>query len=424
MKPMSFVLGALALGWLATGAQAAESPYSGAPRAVVNTAQAPAPAAPGFVYAPEANGGPGGCCDVGCDPCGGHGCRFYAGGGVYYLQPRFETDPAIVANFSTAFDAEQLGLDGTGLLLATFFPNIATELSFAYEYEIAPRVWAGFTTDCGCGVRGRYWGIDQDANKFINLFGITIGNILLDPGGEGEEELDFLFAESSTVFARSELKLDVFDIELTYEANCCGWWLVSCGVRYVEIQQSYGGLLNATLTSTSEQAGNVLVVTQDEVLGVDDDFEALGPTAALEFRCPTGCFNLCLYGSGRLSLLVGHGETRVRRLLERTQDSDVDGTLDFQFNGSGSVLRDRDDMYWVGELELGVECCKTCGCAEVFGRVALVTQAWWDFVIPSSTVLGASDIFRGFEALETRNSRELENDLHFFGVTAVAGVKF
>jgi hypothetical protein len=418
MKPMKFVLGALALGCLASDARAIDSPYSGAPRHAGATA-AQAMSAPAPMYGPEMAAGGYGCntCAPACDPCGGGmgGLRFIGGAGLNYVQPRFHRDPGFSFSSLPFGDILVPNTDITIVRNANF-PNIDTNLTFAYEYEMAPRFWLGVATDCGCGGRFRFWSLDTDATKFVNLENLTVGTLPNDTAAP----IPFTFQEGSVAVARGAVAFEVYDFEGTYESNCCGWWLVSCGVRYLQLRQNYDGLLDADLLATAN-GGTVVQLTQNERVGVADKFEGLGPTVALETRFPTDCFNIAVYFGGRISLIVGHGEETAGRGLRRTEFVAPNQTT--EFTAVGDALRDRDDIIGIGELELGLETIQELEGVTVFGRVALVAQSWWDVVIPTDGIV-PGNAFNGLQTLNMRNRDKAETDLNIFGVSFVGGFKF
>jgi hypothetical protein len=175
----------------------------------------------------------------------------------------------------------------------------------------------------------------------------------------------------------------------------------------MELEQDYGAIMRATLLATANGATGT-ALNQVEVIGVDDRFEAIGPTASLETRWPTGCFNIAFYASGRLSLLVGHGESRAFRTLDRSEFIAPTTTLNFSADGAAVI---------------GIECAHDLDGVGVFGRVGLVAQSWFDVVIPTDGIVPLNS-FGNFATIGMRNRDKTESDLNFFGVTAVVGFRF
>jgi hypothetical protein len=409
MKPMKYVLGVLALGCWAGFAGAADSPYSGAPRspgaaaAAVMTTTAPPPGAeilPG-------DGGCTTCVDTCCGGCGG--IHIYAGGGVGYIQPNFKRDPGFHVGIGSL---ATVVVNGEDFSLA--FPNVDRDLNFAYDYEVSPRVWVGFTVGSGCGFRASWWNIDQNADKSIDLSRSFAGQVVRD----GDT---LIFADGSNVLAASNLRLNVYDVEFTYGTECCGSWLFSCGIRYAELKQQYDAGVQGTLVE-SVVDGDSLTLSHQELLSVHDTFRALGPTVSLEGRCPVCCGCLSVYGMVRGSILVGHGEENARRALQRSQT--LNGVTS-TFAADASTVTDRDDTITVGEFEVGLEAAKEMNGLYGFVRVGLACQTWWDLTVPNgSAIPDGNGQFGGFQILSTRQSGQNDNNLSFFGLVFTAGVRF
>src|SRR5262249_12859090 len=152
-----------------------DSPYSGAPRQ-------PGAAVAGMTTAPDGGMAPAGGCstavDTGCGGCGGGcgdlgGIHFYVGGGAGWIQPNFRADPGFHVGIG---QLATVTVNGTPFSQA--FPNVDRDLNFAYDFEIAPRAWIGFTSGSGCGFRLSGWEIDTDVTKTIDLSRTFAGELV------------------------------------------------------------------------------------------------------------------------------------------------------------------------------------------------------------------------------------------------------
>jgi len=301
---------------------------------------------PDFSLAPEFEEGPyaGGDCAA-CNDCGCHDCCcspgvFTAGFGFVFLQPHFESD---VAFFSTT--------EG-----ATSFVSSAT--NFNYDLELTPRVWLEYDRASGLGYRAAYWQFrhaaptrggtqveNEDGDVFLIHSTPEFGDFL--PGGGFLLETQDL---GDTLGVRNSLNLWTVDLEGTKWVKFDCWALLaSAGIRYGSVRQRYEALLQDA---------------SEDVLGTIDSwhrFDGIGPTLGLEARRPVGDFTL--FGSGRASLLYGNGKLRFAG-FDTIDESETDISLQ------------RNDVVTVGELQVGMEYCRSwCGW-QWYVRTALEGQVW------------------------------------------------
>jgi hypothetical protein len=297
-----------------------------APKAPAAATPAPAPIVVKDAHAsPMAYYGDGGCCH---DQHGGGGGA-QAGIGFYYIQPHWETNPSHTINFTAQ--------DGTTQIRQT---------DFDYDYEFAPLIWLGWSNCDGMGFRLRYWHLETDASTLLT----NDGTLAIDSAAPlGLQNLSTT-AGDVLLFA-SDLKIRVYDAEVTQAAELCGWnLLVTGGLRYAHISQSYVHVELPTL-------GNTLV----DAISSGHNFKGIGPTAALETR--RGMGGLAIYGSARGSILFGTGK----------QDSTQVVNNDPNTFASTS----RDDVLPILEMEIGAEfTSEMCG-SRMFVQAALVGQVWF-----------------------------------------------
>lgn len=248
------------------------------------------------------------------------------GGGLYYITPVFESNPAYIATTilggTTSFDRQD----------------------FSHDMNIAPLAWVSYTCANGVGIRGRWWMFDDDGKASALLGGATA---ISDAGGF----FTVTPGAGSTVAAASSLHLHVYDLEATYQWNCGCWsFLASAGARYVQLSQSY--------QLSVVDGGGVLT---DSAFGTSS-FNGGGGTFSIEFHRPvcSSCFSA--YGNLRGSLLFGTG----------VQTGGATGTA-----GSASASARQMDVLPIGEAEVGGEWGRAWGRCRLFAQVGVVGQVWW-----------------------------------------------
>jgi hypothetical protein len=355
-------------------------------------AGAPAPAGPAHML-PDASCGacgacaacemPSDCCETGC---GGHG--LVAGVGFYYIQPSWESNPAIYSYVST---------NG-------FFRSRQDD--FSYDYDFAPRVWVGFSSG-NAGVRARFWHFeddsslsrldnDVDGNAFQFLRSASLLGVNIVTLGTN--------ANPQTLNTESDLRLEVWDVEGTYTHTLCGFDITYFGgLRYVHMSQSYNANVVDTNTNT------VLAV-----LSSGHNLNVAGLTGGFETRRNLGAMGLSLYGSGRSSLLYGSGR-QTAASLNFAGLRIAGGPIYPNDNQGGDTSR--DDLLPILEAELGAEWSGNMGGMNVFIQTALVGQVWFGAGNASRSTSG--DVL-GVLAGGTED----DTNLGFFGITISGGVRY
>ena len=293
-----------------------------------------------------------------------------AGAGVYYLKPRFSSNPAF-------------------LVTNTANPVFADHQDFSYEFSVSPRVWLACTNPDGFGLRAQWWQFDQSAQgtSVLNTesLGATISSpqtlglgltspAAFPPGVATGAPPNLLAAGVGPDFLTfdSRLKINVWDLEGTKSLGSGPWCcLLSAGARYAFVSQSY----------SAARIGNTVAVPQANVLVNNDSFEsansfnAAGPTIALEIHWQIPKTQLGLFGTVRETGLFGD------RITQAFLSKNVSGTIPSQnnapFNDSsfnGSKVQ-REDTVGVGEFEVGVEWGGPKG---LFLKAAVFGQEWSD----------------------------------------------
>lgn len=191
------------------------------------------------------------CCDsdlccggsLGCDSCGGcDGClagccndccstKFYVGLDFAVLKPEVET----------------LRVPGSQVAIT---PD--------HEYEIAPRLFAGFETCNGFGGQISYWTLETGRDTPTSIRQII-----------------------------NELDMQAADVDITKSVTVGGWSVqAGAGGRWAQVENGYYLATNASQRFRTQ-------------------FEGSGPTAVLNIRRPLGCGSWALVGEGRASFLYG-----------------------------------------------------------------------------------------------------------------------
>jgi hypothetical protein len=297
----------------------------------------------------------------GCGGCGEPTGRWYAGGGIYWMQPNFQTNPA--------FRTSTVGVAVAPVTAAT----VNRQRDFSYDAEIAPLFWLGYEGANGLGVRGRWFNFEGDSNVAVSNTGADPALIVGTPSPLGVTPIISSTAAVvlggvttgglGTLSAVSDLNLDVWDLEATKRFTPGQWnLLVAAGLRYAHMSQNYraGGTLTVPVTGE--------ILTED--LRASHNFNGLGPTLALESKRALGDSGLSFYGNARGSVLFGNGRQRANRSNIVTLGG---VTL-------ANVLEDnetsQDDVLSVGELEVGAEYGANAGRFRWFVQAGFVGQVW------------------------------------------------
>src|SRR5262249_11349129 len=119
---------------------------------------------------------------------------------------------------------------------------------------------------------------------------------------EGEAVSTATAGPNQTMFLHNQIKLNVFDVEVTQAVNAGKWMmLTSGGVRFVQLQQYYNALARNTVPNA---------INNDlEGLASANTVDAIGPTVGLEVRRPLGDCGFALYGTARGAILFADRKT-------------------------------------------------------------------------------------------------------------------
>lgn len=281
-----------------------------------------------------------GCDELASDPgCAHYGMlhctRWSAGVEFTFLQPHFETNPAILRQ-----ESNNAGLD------------TLSETEFDYGTPLSPRVWLETMQGDQLGFRLTYWQFDQAAEG-ITQSPPANGLGRIQPPPFGNIDLSTTTA-GSTLSAGADLNAYTIDVEATECFNTGLWgWLGTAGIRYGEVDQGYQArLVNAAANAQGR------IDFRHRVQGV-------GPTMSLRTSRPF-LRSLSVFGLARGSLLFGDGELS----LSAVEDQDLANPL----TTNRSV--DRDDLLPIGEIQLGLQYTPFCGSKQPYIHLAMEGQVW------------------------------------------------
>jgi hypothetical protein len=243
-------------------------------------------------------------------------------GGVFLIQPVFETNPAFVVS-------------GSG-------GAVARQVDFSHRLEVAPSVWLGYVSERGWGMRGRWFQFDHAAAA---SYGAAPGETItgISPLNVGRAPVN------GAVAATSNLAVNVFDFQGTCTLESAKWsHLVAFGVRYTHMSQDYRATLSDVNTRLDLTSGH--------------NFNGAGPSFALETKRRIGETHFSIYGQMQGAILFGHASEGWAA---------VNNTVPQQF------AREETRVLPVGELEIGVEYQRHLGRADLFLQAGFLGQVWW-----------------------------------------------
>ena len=157
------------------------------------------------------------CCTQGISKGG-----FMAGAGIYYLQPRFGTNPG-VASFNPA-------------------NNTSVIQNFDFHGRVAPLVYLGYTLPSGLGIRGQWFTFHDSVNGPSGVpDGVVVGSVTTPV--IGNQSL-FTNLPGNVLTTGATLGVTATDLEAIKYLNYCNssYW-ISGGVRYAHVGQQYGASL-------------------------------------------------------------------------------------------------------------------------------------------------------------------------------------
>ncbi len=248
--------------------------------------------------------------------------HFTVAGGIYLLQPVFDTNSAFIVNA------------GAG--------NLQRHVSFSHNLEFSPNVWLGYVSERGWGVRGRWFQFDHDSTSvyaagpgetITGISALTLGRIPV----------------AGTVATSSNLAVNVADFQVTCSFESSRWThLLGFGARYSHMSQDYRTTLSNIGTRIDLTSGH--------------NFNGVGPSFSLESKCKIKESGFAIYGQAHGAILFGTGKEMYTAVNNGTPQQ---------------LAREESRVLPVGELEVGAEYQRNVGRAKAFLQAGFVGQVWW-----------------------------------------------
>jgi hypothetical protein len=243
-----------------------------------------------------------------------------------------------------------------------------------FDFELSPRVWAGYKGAAGFGVRGRWWYFKHSGSGNFDINDLPEGDpVNLDDVGVNDDSL--------SLGLQTDLRMNVIDLEGTQDGQFHNWdFQVAGGVRFARIDYDLKGTINGEVNPPPPGAFS-------HTITAISDFSGVGPTIAFGGRRPIVYLDgLAFLVNLRLAFLFG----------DSTADfTDPDDVVAFPH----SV--DFEDSVQAWEAQIGFEYSRQLASgARLFSGAYLEGQIWeWGF---PTGITG--------------------NDIGFFGPTVTVGI--
>lgn len=252
----------------------------------------------------------------------GHSGQWSIAGGIYYIQPVFDTNPAFVVNSAAG--------------------NVQRQVSFSHNLEVSPNAWLGYVSERGWGMRGRWFEFNHDSSaSYVPAAGETLTGI--SPLVLGRVPV------AGAIAASSNLAVNVADLQATCSFESAHWsHLIGFGGRYTHMSQDYRATLSDAATRIDLTSGH--------------NFNGGGPSFSLETKRCIKESGFAIYGQAHGAILFG----RAAELYTA-----VNNGVPQQFT------REETRVLPVGELEVGAEYQRNVGKAKAFLQAGFVGQIWW-----------------------------------------------
>lgn len=213
-------------------------------------------------------------------------------GGGYGDWRESSTTPGLYGGYEFVFVRPHYD-DQAAFYVDTFSPDSVRAEPFETQFKLTPRIWLGYTTQNGLGVRVRFWQYDHNTSPRSFTPGAGVG---VFSRVEATPFNSYAFADAGeTLTATHSMKLDTIDLDVTQDFN---WHqskiVVFGGLRYVSTAQRY-------LAEVVDGGG----VFHDSTF-LDHSFEGVGPTLGLDLKRQIGDSRFFLVTGGRASVLFGN----------------------------------------------------------------------------------------------------------------------
>jgi hypothetical protein len=265
------------------------------------------------------------------------GNSIYGSAGVLLIQPVWQRNAA----------AFTIAAPGGG-------PITLNVDDFHWSMRAAPEMTLGVKNCEGLGLRVHWFQFDQGEQRTVQVpaGGVGIPANIIGIGA-------ITFGAGTSLFTESGLALNVWDFELTQDAQLGRWNMVlGGGVRYAHMNQEYNafGVIDLAI---------IPPIRNSLISG--HNFNGAGPSVFLEAHRPLGNQGFGVYGQTRASLLFGSAK-HVSHLISQT------GVV------LATATQYETDILPNATIELGAEYdrCIAGGSASAFFQVGFHSQVWWN----------------------------------------------
>ncbi|HZZ79703.1 MAG TPA: Lpg1974 family pore-forming outer membrane protein [Gemmataceae bacterium] len=276
--------------------------------------------------------------------------------GILFLQPVFDSNPAFIVSSAGG--------------------NVTRQVDFHSQWNAAPMVWLGYTSERGWGVRGRWFLFSNEVSESTGIAaGETIRGASPLPLGQ--------IPVAGAATANSHLYVNVFDLQGTCTWESAYWThVVGFGARYTHMSQDYRAAFAGPGTRID--------------LSADHNFNGGGPTLSFQTRRCLGESGFSLYGQALGAINFG---------------TSSDGYVAVNNGMPQLFTHNRTLVLPVGELEVGAEYAHTLGPARLFVQAGFAGQVWWNG--------GSATNLSGFGSTNSSNS-----NFGFLGIALRAGIRY
>jgi len=285
-----------------------------------------------------------------CDACPEVSCceesgSLYAGYAFAFMKPHFkESFQAITINPTN---------------------GLQSLIGYKFEHDLTPRMWLGYQSASGAGIRGRYWQYDNASDPLQLTAGPNIVSAqavtVIFPGVIASP------VPGDVLVANSALDVETIDVEGTQAiqlGELSG--IAGVGIRYARLKQTNDARIIGALPQQ---------LTWERVL------EGLGPMLSIEMLRPIGESGLSAFGSARGAVLFG--SKTMRRSVSSLPVPTFPPVI---------VMDGVDEVSGVFEMDLGLQMTRRISLGDLVVRGAFEGQLWTDAGAPTLTFLG----FEGF----------------------------
>jgi hypothetical protein len=247
-------------------------------------------------------------------------------------------------------------------------------IPFDNDYELTPRVWVGFQTKNGIGVRGSYWNFDHASRPFnatsngVQIPSATSTSVIFPALIVAPFPGDILsvnqFLDASTVDLEATYDFRIKRLEATLGA----------GLRYAHWDQRFDGRVTPGPVPIASPAS----------LTWQREFEGLGPALSAQGKMPIGCNGF--YGTGGVNVSFLFGEKNLSRIVSNDATPAPNTGLPIL------VLAGSDEITGIYGVSVGAGRQRQTRFGKMFVEGAYESQLWTEGGAPTITFAG----FNGF----------------------------